>query len=184
MGDFTYPVILLTAKASSESKLVGLETGADDYLAKPFDSRELLVRVRNLLTQRQRLKERYSKEIKITADTLSTNSVDNEFLHKAFKLIENNLANAEFDLEFFAKEMFVSRSQLHRKLLAVTGQPPGEFIRSFRLKRAAEMLLENRLSITQISLEVGFNDPSYFSKAFRQQFNCLPSEFVGQIKTQ
>ncbi len=175
------PVILLTAKASSESKIEGLETGADDYLTKPFDSKELFIRVKNLLEQRQRLKEKFSKEIKITADAISTNSLDNEFLNKAFKIVEKNLANTEFDSEAFAKEMFVSRSQLHRKLMAITGQPPGEFLRSFRLKRAAQMLLEKRLSVTQVAFEVGFNNPPYFTKAFRQQFGCLPSEFTSKI---
>ena len=172
------PVILLTAKASSESKIEGLETGADDYLTKPFDSKELFIRVKNLIEQRRRLKEKFNREIKITADAVTATSLDNEFLNKAFKISEKNLANADFDLEIFAKEMFVSRSQLHRKLIAITGLPPGEFLRSFRLKRAAQMLLEKRLSVTQIAFEVGFKSPSHFTKAFRQQFKCLPSEFI------
>ncbi len=176
------PIILLTAKASSENKIEGLETGADDYLTKPFDSKELLIRVKNLLEQRKRLKEKFSKEIKITAEAISTNSLDNEFLNKAFKVAEKNLANTEFDSEVFAEEMFVSRSQLHRKIIAVTGQPPGEFIRSYRLKRAAQLLIEKKMSITQVAFEVGFSDPSYFTKAFRQQFGCLPSEFSSKAQ--
>jgi len=176
------PVILVTAKASSESKLEGLETGADDYLTKPFDSRELLIRVKNLLLQRQRLREKFSKEIRISAETLTTNSIDNDFLNRALIIAETNLSNTDFDSETFAKEMFVSRSQLHRKLLAITGHPPGEFMRIFRLKKSVEMILEKRLSITQIAFEVGFNDPSYFTKAFRQQFNCLPSDFIENVR--
>ncbi len=171
------PVILLTAKASSESKIEGLETGADDYLTKPFDSKELLIRVKNLLEQRRQLKEKFSKEIKISTDSVTTTSLDNEFLNKALTIAEKNISNSRFDSNIFAKEMFVSRSQLHRKLLAITGQAPGEFLRLIRLKHAARLLLEKNLSVTQIAFEVGFNSPSHFAKAFHTQFNCLPSEF-------
>ena len=173
------PVILLTAKASAESKIEGLETGADDYLTKPFSSKELFVRIKNLLEQRKSLREKFSKEIKIDTSTIAVTSLDNEFLKKAIDVTEQNLSNAEFNSETFAKEMFLSRSQLHRKLLAVTGQAPGEFIRTYRLKKAASLILENRLSVTQIAFEVGFSSPSHFSKAFKQQFNCLPKEFSG-----
>lgn len=172
------PVILLTAKASAESKLEGLETGADDYLTKPFSSKELFVRIKNLLDQRKSLREKFSKEIKIDTSTVAVTSLDNEFLQKTIAVAENNLSNLEFNSEAFAKEMFLSRSQLHRKLLAVTGQAPGEFIRTFRLKKAATLILEKRLSVTQIAFEVGFNSPSHFSKAFKQQFDCLPTEFT------
>ncbi len=174
------PVILLTAKASSESKIEGLETGADDYLTKPFDSKELLIRVKNLLELRKQLKEKFSREIKLKADAITTTSLDNEFLNKAFKIAEKNFSDTKFDSEAFAKEMFVSRSQLHRKLIAITGLPPGEFLRSCRLKHAAQMLLEKRLSITQIAFEVGFKSSSHFTKAFYHQFNCLPSEFIAK----
>jgi signal transduction histidine kinase/ligand-binding sensor domain-containing protein/DNA-binding response OmpR family regulator len=172
------PVILLTAKASRESKLEGLETGADDYLTKPFSFKELSVRIKNLLEQRKALREKFSREIKIEPASIAVNSLDNEFLKKAFDVVEQNLSNTEFNSETFAKEMFLSRSQLHRKILALTGQAPGEFVRSFRLKKAASLILEKRLSITQIAFEVGFNSPSHFTKAFRQQFNCLPTEFT------
>ena len=171
------PIILLTAKASSEDKIEGLEMGADDYLTKPFDSKELIIRIKNLLEQRKRLKEKFSRDIKITADNITATSTDCEFLNKALKIAEKNISNTDFDSETFAKEMFVSRSQLHRKLIALTGCPPGEFLRTFRLKRAAQMILEKKLSITQISFEVGFSSPSHFTKAFRQQFKCIPSEF-------
>lgn len=173
------PVILLTAKASSESKIEGLETGADVYLTKPFSSKELLVRIKNLLEQRKNLREKFSKEIKVEPAAIAVTSLDNEFLQKAFDVAEKNISNTEFNSEAFAKEMFVSRSQLHRKLLAITSQAPGEFLRTFRLKRAASLLLEKRLSVTQIAFEVGFSSPSHFSKAFKQQFNCLPKEFSG-----
>ena len=93
---------------------------------------------------------------------------------------EINLHNSEFDSESFAKKMFVSRSQFYRKMIAITGQGPGEFIRTYRLKKSAQLLIEKKLSVTQIALEVGFNSPSHFTKAFQQYFNCLPSEFIAQ----
>jgi AraC-like DNA-binding protein len=172
------PVILLTAKASQESKLEGLETGADDYLTKPFSSKELIVRIKNLLEQRKNLREKFAKEIKIDLSSVAVTSLDNEFLQKAFDVAEKNLSNNEFNSEEFAKEMFLSRSQFHRKLIAVTGQGPGEFLRTFRLKKSASLLLEKRLNITQIAFEVGFSSPSHFTKAFHKMFNCLPTEFT------
>jgi DNA-binding response OmpR family regulator len=177
------PIILLTAKASQESKIEGLETGADDYLTKPFNSKELSVRIKNLLEQRKNLREKFNKEIKIDTSTIAVTSLDNEFLQKALDVAEKNLSNTEFNSEDFAKEMFMSRSQLHRKLVTVTEHGPGEFIRTFRLKKAAELILEKRLSITQIAFEVGFSSPSHFTKAFRQTFNCLPTEFIGKTNS-
>ena len=172
------PVILLTAKASQESKLEGLETGADAYLTKPFNTKELLVRIRNLLEQRKNLREKFSKEFKVEPASIAVSTLDNEFLQRAFETVNKNLSNTEFSSEEFAKEMFMSRSQLHRKLVSLTGQGPGEFLRSFRLKKSAALILEKRLNITQIAFEVGFSSPSHFTKVFRQQFNCLPTEFI------
>lgn len=173
------PVIMLTAKASGESKIQGLETGADDYLTKPFSSKELFVRIKNLLEQRKLLREKFSKEINPVPQKVTSNSLDEEFLQKAFSLVEENIDNVNFDTETFAKEMFLSRMQLHRKLEAITGQTPGDFIRSFRLRKAAQMLKENRLSVTQIAFAVGYNSPSQFSRAFSKQFNCTPTEYLN-----
>ncbi len=173
------PVIMLTAKASGESKIQGLETGADDYLTKPFSSKELFVRIKNLLEQRKLLREKFSKEINPVPQKVTSNSLDEEFLQKAFSLVEKNIDNVNFDTETFAKEMFLSRMQLHRKLEAITGQTPGDFIRTFRLKRAAQLLKENRLSVTQIAYAVGYNSPSQFTRAFSKQFNCTPTEYLN-----
>ena len=171
------PVILLTAKASHENKIEGLETGADDYLIKPFDAKELLTRINNLIEQRRRLKEKFSKDVQPRPERVTTNPLDDEFLKKAFDIVEEHLDDAGFDTEVLAKDLFVSRMQLHRKMQAITGQAPGEFIRAYRLKRAAEMLLEKKLSVTQVAYEIGYNSPSHFSKAFTKYFNCSPSEY-------
>lgn len=171
------PVILLTAKASHENKIEGLETGADDYLIKPFDSKELFVRIKNLIDQRKLLKEKFSKDFHPRPERVTTNPLDDKFLKKAFDIVEEHLDDVGFDTELLAKELFVSRMQLHRKIQAITGHAPGEFIRNYRLKRAAEMLLEKKLSATQVAYEIGYNSPSHFSKAFIKYFNCSPSEY-------
>ncbi len=178
------PFILLTAKVTEESKIEGLEIGADDYMTKPFNYEELIVRVKNLIEQRRRLREKFSKEINIQPETLTTSTVDGEFLQKVLSIAEKNLNNEKFDTEFLAQEMFVSRRQLHRKLQAITGQGPGEFIRIMKLKRAAQLLIEAKLNVTQIALEVGFESPAQFTRAFKKHFNILPSEFNQQIHNQ
>ena len=176
------PFILLTAKATQESKIEGLETGSDDYLTKPFNYEELAVRIKNLIEQRKKLREKFSKEINVKAESVSSNVVDREFVQKIIDLIEKNLGDENFSSETLAEQLFVSRSQLNRKLQAITGQGPGEFIRSYKLKRAAQMILENRLSITQIAYEVGFGSPAQFTRAFKKNFNCLPSDFIKSIE--
>ena len=176
------PFILLTAKATQESKIEGLETGADDYLTKPFNYEELAVRIKNLIEQRKKLREKFSKEINVKAESVSSSVVDKDFVQKIMDIIEKNLGNENFSSETLAEFLFVSRSQLNRKLQAVAGQGPGEFIRSYKLKRAAQFILENRLSITQIAYEVGFESPAQFTRAFKKYFNCLPSDFVKNVQ--
>lgn len=171
------PVILLTAKATLDSKLEGLETGADDYIIKPFESEELLARIKNLIEQRKILREKFSKDIYYKSDSLVTNILDKEFLEKATDAVEKKIHDFNFNSEKLAEEISMSRSQLNRKLSAITGQSSGEFIRSIRMKKAAQMILENRFGITQIALEVGFSSPGQFTKAFKKHFGCLPSEF-------
>jgi signal transduction histidine kinase/ligand-binding sensor domain-containing protein/DNA-binding response OmpR family regulator len=176
------PIILLTAKASFESKLEGLEIGADDYLTKPFDSRELFVRIINLLEQRKRIREKYSKDISPLQEVNHLNSSDKDFTKQAYDIVEMNLDKTNFSTDQLAKELFLSRSQLHRKMISITGQAPGEFIRIIKLKRAAEMLLTKKLSVTQIAYEIGFSSPAQFSRAFSRQFNCTPSEYSSKQK--
>ncbi len=171
------PVIVLTAKASHKDKIDGLETRADDYLTKPFNFEELSVRIRNLIEQRRLLCEKFSKEINIGSSSFPGNPVDKEFMEKLTSLIEKNLNRKGFNTEILAEEMFISRRQLHRKLVGLTGLPPGEFIRTIKLKKAARLLIENNHSITQIAYDVGFESPAQFTRAFKKQFNCLPSEF-------
>ena len=176
------PFIFLTAKAERSDFRKGMEMGADDYLTKPFNPKELFVRIKNLLDQRRLLREKFSEENYTETKSVTSNPLDEEFLQRAYNLVEKNLDNVNFDTEIFAKEMFLSRMQLHRKLQAITGKTPGDFMRTLRLKKAAQLLKGKKLSVTQIAFAVGYNSPSQFSRAFSKQFNCTPSEYLAQSK--
>ncbi len=172
------PIIMLTAKVSTEDKISGLQTGADDYISKPFNMVELKVRVKNLIEQRKKLRERFSREITLEPMDISITSVDERFLKRAIELVEKHITEEKFDLPEFRKEMNMSRSTLFRKLQALTGQSPTEFIRTIRLKRAASLLKQNFGNVTQVSLEVGFNNLSYFNRTFKKLFGVSPVEYT------
>ncbi|MFD1142857.1 tetratricopeptide repeat protein [Larkinella insperata] len=174
------PMIMLTALATQDNKLTGLETGADDYLTKPFDSRELLVRVQNLIESRRKLRERFGRELRIGPTDIAVTSADEKFLMRVMKIVEDNLGNSQFSAEEFGREAGLSRMQLHRKLTALTGQSAGDFIRVMRLKRAAQLLEGQAATVSEIAYEVGFNSLSYFSKVFREQFGVLPTEYANR----
>jgi DNA-binding response OmpR family regulator len=171
------PVIMLTAKAGQEHKIEGLETGADDYLTKPFDRQELQVRVKNLIVQRQRLRERFSREITLEPRQIAITSLDEQFLQKVMELLENNLADTSFGMAEMQDALAMSKTQLYRKIKALTDQSPGEFIRNYRLKRAAQILSQQGENVTQVAYSVGFNNLSYFAKCFKEMYNVAPSEY-------
>lgn len=170
------PVILLTARAGQHHKLEGLESGADDYLTKPFDARELLVRIQNLINQRKLLRKKFAGEILLKPSEVAVNSADEVFLNKIMKAIEENMSEEEFGVEALAKEAAMSRSQLHRKLVALTGQSPSEILRNTRLLRAKELLQKRSASPSEVAFKVGFNSHAYFSKCFKEEFGVSPGE--------
>ncbi|MFD2937398.1 ATP-binding protein [Spirosoma flavum] len=173
------PIILLTARADMDSKLKGLETGADDYISKPFALDELQVRVRNLLEGRKKLQERFSRQITLHPTELVVTTLDEQFLQKALAVTEANLANVAFDVDGFSREMGLSRTQLHRKLTALTEQSPNEFIRSIRLQRAASLLKQQQGNVADVAYQVGFSSPNYFTKCFRDVYGQTPTEYVS-----
>jgi YesN/AraC family two-component response regulator len=173
------PVILLTAKADLESKIEGLEFGADDYITKPFEAEELRVRSKNLIEQRKKLHEKFSRMLDVKPGELTANSVDKQFLERLLNVFETHVGQSDFSIADFAKEVGMSRSNLHRKLIALTNQPAHEFLRSLRLKRAAQLLQQDAGTISEIAYAVGFSNPSYFSKMFRLQYGHTPREFVN-----
>jgi DNA-binding response OmpR family regulator len=177
------PIIMLTAKATEKDKLSGLETGADDYITKPFSSQELVVRTKNLIEQRKMLREKYSGQISLENGNTVVASVDEKFLERARKIIEKNISDSNFDVNSFYPEMGMSRMQLFRKLKALVNQTPNELIRNLRLQRAANLLRQNYGNVAEITYEVGFNNLSYFAKCFRDKYGILPSEYQKQAIT-
>jgi len=171
------PIIMLTAKAGLDDRIEGLETGVDAYLTKPFNAKELRASVRNLLSQREQLRKRFSKASIIRPSEVTTVSVDQAFLEKTIKMIEYHFDKPQFSNEVLAETMNMSVSQLNRKLNALVGQPAGQLIRSMRLQRAAQLLEQKAGSIAEICYQMGFNDQAYFSRAFKKQFGCSPSEY-------
>lgn len=176
------PVILLTAKAGQEDKELGLETGADDYLTKPFSTEELKLRVRNILRLRESLRKKWSEgAILLTEEIPELCERDREFLQKLTATVESNLSNQQFGVNPLAETVYLSSSQLTRKLKMLTGETPADFIRQIRLQRAVKFL-RNGLNVADVAREVGFEDPSYFSKVFKKQFGVSPSE-MDQLKS-
>lgn len=172
------PVLMLTARADQSSKLEGLETGADDYLIKPFNTSELTVRVNNLIQQRNKLRDIFSKEITLQPKNVSLPSRDATFLSNFLSLVEKHYADPAFSVETLSDAVNMSRMQLHRKLKALTDQSPGEFLRKFRLERAKQFLSVDGTQVSEVCFKVGFNNVSHFSKAFRDFTGVTPTEFI------
>lgn len=170
------PVILLTAKAGSENKIEGLETGADDYLIKPFDPKELLVRVKNLIDLRRKLRERFTISAPLRPGEVAVTSMDDAFLSRVMAAVERHMGNEHLRIERLGAEVGMSRVQLHRKLVALTNLSPGEFVRYMRLHRAMALLQKDAGTVSEVAYTVGFSDPSYFSKCFHKQFGKAPTE--------
>jgi DNA-binding response OmpR family regulator len=177
------PLILLTAKAAREDKIEGLELGADDYLVKPFDSDELRLKVYNLIKSREQFKERLNIELLKKPKEVSAPSSERVFLENLNKIIEENIENETFGVDELCKAIGLSRSQLHRKIKAICDQSTTEFIRNFRLHRAADLLKQDAGNIAEIAYQVGFSSQAYFTKSFQELFNCSPTEFKKKNKT-
>jgi len=176
------PIILLTAKAEQESKLEGLETGADDYLTKPFDTKELRIRIKNLINIRKKLQEKYSKgdyvPVKIEEKKKLSN-LEEQFMFKVMEVIENHISEEEFSIDQFGIEIGMGSVQIYRKLKALTGKSPSLYIRSIRLVRAKKMIEEQKGNISEIAYSVGFGSPSYFTRCFKEEYGYPPSDLSG-----
>ncbi|MDR1344734.1 MAG: response regulator [Tannerellaceae bacterium] len=171
------PLILLTAKTGEESKLEGLTAGADDYITKPFNQEILQVKIRNLTELYKRRQDLFDKQIRIEPSKITVNSLDEQLIRKAIEYTEANMSNPRLSVEELSRELGMSRVQLYKKLLSLTGKTPIEFIRIIRLKRAAQLLKESCLTVSEIAYEVGFNNPKYFRKYFKDEFGVLPSQY-------
>jgi len=178
------PIILLTARSSTVYEIQGLETGADDYVTKPFNPTIIKARIANLLENRKKLRALLLNKIQFEptlAEIESDTNTEGAFIHKAIVLVENNLQNSSFSIETMVDELHMSQSTLYRKIKSLTGLSLTSFIRSIRLKKAAHLILIDDLSLSQIAYEVGFNDYKYFKTSFEKQFKCLPSKYKAKM---
>ena len=171
------PIILLTAKAGEEDQYQGLSSGADAYVTKPFKMRLLRTRIQNLIESRKGLRDRYSQEVILKPKDIAITDLDEQFLERVQEVMDSKLTESSFSVQEFSKEVGMSRMQLHRKLKALTALSASEFIRSQRLKLAAGLLSANKVTVSEIGYQVGFNDPSYFTRCFKEAYGCSPTEY-------
>ncbi|MEO8862416.1 MAG: two-component regulator propeller domain-containing protein, partial [Ginsengibacter sp.] len=176
------PVILLTALVGEDQELKGLKTGASDYMTKPFNFEILLSKINNILNQQESARKAYKKLVNANPSDLHVDSPDEKFMHRAIEVIEKNISNPNFSVEELSRELYISRVGLYKKMLALSGKSPLEFIKFIRLQRAMQLLEKSDLTISEIAYEVGFNDPKYFSKFFKASFNILPSAYQAKKK--
>ena len=170
------PVILLTARQNTEAKLEGLQTGADDYVTKPFNMTILVLRIRKLI-ELSRYHRVTQGMIDPAPSEIVITSLDEKLIEKAIKYVEDNMSRTELSVEELSRELGMSRVHLYKKLLQITGKTPIEFIRVIRLKRAAQLLRESQLHVSEVAFEVGFNNPKYFSRYFKDEFGILPAVY-------
>ncbi len=176
------PVILLTALAGEEDQVKGLQTGANDYVTKPFNFEVLNMKIRNLLQLNTQLKNTYSKQIKVVAPEVKFESADEKLLQTIAVYLEENLTNSQLSVEELSRHVGMSRSTLYSKLLELTGQTPVEYIRSVKLEKAAVLLEKSDMNVAQIAYSVGFSTPNYFAKSFKAKYGMLPSEYMAKMR--
>lgn len=174
------PVILLTARTAEEQKMEGFETGADDYITKPFNFEILQSRIKNLIHQRALFHKDFRKQITIKASDVNITSMDEKLIQNAIKTVELHISDPEFSVEDLSHELGMSRVHLYKKLLALTGKSPLEFIRAIRLQQAAQLLEKSQLTVAEVAYKVGFNNPKYFTKYFKEEYNVLPSAYAAE----
>ncbi len=177
------PVILLTALTGEEQQLAGLQTGANDYMTKPFNFEILLSKIRNLLTEKEQLQKTFQKQVQVQVTDIHPSSASEKFMQQLLTVVEKNIANASFSVEELSREMFMSRVALYKKVFAHTGKTPVEFIRHARLQRACQLLKKSDMTIAEVAYEVGFNNPKKFSQYFKEEFDILPSTYQLNHKT-
>jgi CheY-like chemotaxis protein/AraC-like DNA-binding protein/two-component sensor histidine kinase len=177
------PILLLTALGSGEHQIEGLNHGADDFITKPFDPTILQTKVENIMAIRQALKQKYSGELFLQPRNIILSSPDERFLQKAIELIENNISDPDLDINGFALQMGVSRIQLYRKFHALTKMTVKDFIWKIKFKRAAQMLVQKKMNVSEVAYAIGFNHLSHFRKCFKQEFGMSASDYIKKHST-
>lgn len=171
------PIIMLTAKGEETDIVEGFELGADDYITKPFNTKILCARIKNLIELRRHLQKSVDREMTLQPTKMAVSPVDKEFIKDLKEVIETNISDPDFNVNELGKRLYMSRTSVYRKILALSGEPPTEFIRSYRLKRGAELLKKGMGSVLEVAFEVGFSSSNYFSKCFKKKFHQLPTAF-------
>lgn len=174
------PIILLTARTTDADQLEALDRGATDFITKPFNFEVLLSRIRNLISQQQLLKKSFRKHIEANPSEIAVSSADEQFIQQALQVVEQHISDPDFSVEELSRALHMSRVSAYKKILSLTGKTPIEFIRSIRLKRAALLLEKSQLTVAEVAYEVGFNNPKYFTKYFKMEYNVLPSAYGKQ----
>ena len=176
------PVIILSAKTDIKDQMEGLQMGADDYIPKPFSLAILTTKIQNMMRTRRRMLDKYAKSLEVEPEKITFNAMDEALLKRAMAIVEKNMDNIEFSTDEFAREMNMSRSNLHLKLKAITGESTIDFIRKIRFNEAAKLLKDGRYTVAEVCTMVGFNTPSYFATSFKKYFGCLPTEYIKKSK--
>jgi len=176
------PIILLTAKSLDEHKIEGIETGADDYITKPFNKLYLVKRIQNILKQRKQLRERFSRDLQVETKELSVSKADHEFITKVIRLAEENMTDPEFSVETLLQHFNFGRTVFYKKMKGISGYSPKDFIRIIRMKKAGELLLDHDVTIAEVAFLIGYADPDYFSKLFKKHFGETPSDYKTRKK--
>ena len=171
------PVILLTAKTSTENQIKGFESGADAYIPKPFNFEQLIATANAIIENRNRLREKFNTD-KVLSDMPIKNTADDKFIQKVTDMVTSNISEVDFGVLELSRELGISRVHLHRKLKSITNISPNEFIKNIRLRKARELLLQMEFTISEVCYKVGFNSPAYFSSCFKSHYKMSPSEFV------
>jgi DNA-binding response OmpR family regulator len=174
------PVLLLTARTAETHELEGIGMGADEYMSKPFNPTLLQAKAEVLLRNRRRLHEFYQRHILLEPTEIVVPDADRQFLESAMAVVEHNLDNPEFSVQGLVKEMAMSQSVFYRRIKSITGQTAVEFIRDVRMKRAAQLLAQTQMRVSEVAFEVGIEDAKYFRKAFHKIYNVSPSEYAKQ----
>jgi AraC-like DNA-binding protein len=178
------PIILLSAKTDNATKIEGLQAGADVFIEKPFSTSYLKAQISRLLINRMAILDSFNRSPLIPYSILTSNKSDMSFINRLNEEIDKNISDSDFSIESLTDRLFISRSNFQRKLKSICGYTPGEYLRTYRLKKATLLLLENRLRINEVAYEVGFSSASYFTKCFVKQFGILPKDFIKHAGNQ
>lgn len=170
------PVILLTSKESIEHRIEGIEIGADSYITKPFHIKHLIAQLNNLLKSRKLLYERFKNGVPMDLNA-HISSLDSDFFSKLVEVIEKHIDDSEFDSDQFSREMYLNRSDFYRKMKSITNFTPGEFLKNYRLTRAAELIVKERLNVSEVIHYVGFRNRSHFTRCFKDKFGVNPTDY-------